>query len=310
MKIFVTGGAGFIGSHLCRRLVGEGHAVTALDNLSTGSADNVADLLGKPLFDFYSGDVTSPESLSGFGEVFHLACPASPKAYQRDPVGTMMTNVRGSQNVLEWAREMGAKVLLASTSEVYGDPLESPQREDYLGNVNCTGPRACYDEGKRAAECLFFDYHRMYGTRIKVARIFNTYGPGMAEDDGRVVSNFITQALRGEPLTIYGDGSQTRSFCYVDDMVDGLIRLMESPDEVTGPVNLGNTDEVTIEDLAYRINSGQPPLWHSLPQDDPKRRCPDISMARQLLGWEPKTGLDDGLRRTIAYFRSRMEAAA
>jgi UDP-glucuronate decarboxylase len=336
-RILVTGGAGFIGSHLCRRLVGEGHHVTVLDNFSTGR--HRADLAQVIVY----GDVSSGADCDNFwpdefavmldgddewihlsndsfwacekkyDEIYHLACPASPKAYQADPISTMLANVMGSRNVLGLARRHSAKVLLASTSEVYGDPLVSPQREDYLGNVNCTGPRACYDEGKRAAECLFFDYYRQYGTRIKVARIFNTYGPGMAEDDGRVVSNFIVQALRGEPLTIYGDGSQTRSFCYVDDTVEGLVRLMESPDEVTGPVNLGNQFEVSMSHLASlvcQLTDAHGIINHSpLPTDDPMKRCPDITRAQMYLDWDPEIGLGEGLVKTIDYFRSRMEEA-
>jgi UDP-glucuronate decarboxylase len=311
-RILVTGGAGFIGSHLCERLLAAGHDVLCVDNFYTGSRDNIAHLLGHPRFELLRHDITFPLYVE-VDEIYNLACPASPVHYQNDPVQTTKTSVHGSINMLGLARRTRAKILLASTSEVYGDPEVHPQREDYWGRVNPIGPRACYDEGKRCAETLFFDYHRQHALRIKVARIFNTYGPRMHPDDGRVVSNFIMQALTGTPITLYGDGGQTRSFCYVDDLVDGLIRLMDSPDACIGPVNLGNPEECSVRELAERIlaltGSASALTFKPLPEDDPRQRCPDIALARQMLGWQPATGLEDGLARTIAYFRAACAAA-
>jgi len=304
-KVMVTGGAGFLGSHLCRRLLEDGAEVVCLDNLSTGSVSNIGHLLREPKFEFVQRDVIDPIYLE-VDKIFNLACPASPIHYQSDPVCTTKTNVVGSINVLELARRSGAKVLQASTSEVYGDPQLHPQTEDYWGHVNPHGPRSCYDEGKRCAESLFFDYHRQYGITTKIARIFNTYGPAMRPNDGRVVSNFIVQALKGDPLTIFGDGTQTRAFCYVDDMVEGLVRLMDTPDEYTAPVNLGNPSEFTILELADRVTAltrSQSEFdFHALPVDDPVQRRPDIGRAGELLGWSPQFDLDEGLARTIAYF--------
>jgi UDP-glucuronate decarboxylase len=305
-RILVTGGAGFIGSHLCRRLLAAGHEVLVVDNFYSSTRRNVTDLLGEPRFELMRHDVTFPLYVE-VDQIYHLACPASPVYYQRDPVQTTKTCVHGSINMLGLAKRLGARVLLASTSEVYGDPAVHPQPESYWGNVNPAGIRSCYDEGKRCAETLFFDYHRQHQLPVKVARIFNTYGPNMLPDDGRVVSSFIVSALRGKPLAVFGDGSQTRSFCYVDDMVDGLIRLMNSPREVTGPVNLGNPGEFAMLDLAKKVltltGSGSPVEHHPLPADDPARRRPDITRARELLGWEPTVPLDDGLAATIGYFR-------
>ncbi|MFN8722311.1 MAG: UDP-glucuronic acid decarboxylase family protein [Rhodospirillales bacterium] len=304
-RILVTGGAGFIGSHLCERLLGAGHEVLCVDNYFTGSRSNVAHLMADRRFELLRHDVTFPLYVE-VDEIYNLACPASPVHYQHDPVQTVKTSVHGAINVLGLAKRTGAKILQASTSEVYGDPQVHPQTEDYWGHVNPIGPRACYDEGKRCAETLFFDYHRQHGVRIKVARIFNTYGPRMRPDDGRVVSNFIVQALRGDPITIYGEGRQTRSFCYVDDLVDGLVRLMETDDAVTGPFNLGNPHEISIADLAglvLRLTGSAAPLVNRpLPQDDPMQRRPDIARAAALLGWRPTVPVEDGLRRTIAYF--------
>ncbi len=305
-RILVTGGAGFIGSHLCARLLEHGHEVICLDNFSTGDRSNIAALMDNPRFTLMTHDVTDPIAVTA-DQIYHLASPASPPHYQHRPVETVRTNVLGTINVLELARTTKARVLLASTSEIYGDPLVHPQPETYWGNVNPIGPRSCYDEGKRCAETLFFDYHRQFGIPIKVARIFNTYGPHMAINDGRVVSNFIVQALRNEEITLYGVGSQTRSFCYVTDMVDGLLRLMEAAPSVTGPVNLGDPREITMRDLAATIIR----LTHSrsrigtrpLPTDDPRRRCPDITEARKHLGWEPTTPLETGLTLTIAHFQ-------
>lgn len=308
MKILVTGGAGFIGSHLCERLLKEGNEVYVIDNLSTGSRENLSSLIN-----FTSGDVLDMKPYSK-GDIkpdviYHLACPASPVQYQKDPVHTLMTNVMGTRNILELAKETGARVLLVSTSEVYGDPLMHPQPEHYFGNVNCTGPRACYDEGKRAAETLMYDYKRIYNVNVRVARIFNTYGPRMAEDDGRVISNFINQALNGKPYTIYGGGLQTRSFCYVEPMVDGLIKLMES--DITEPVNLGNPVETRVRSLTGMIDKilgvRTPVITMGLPQDDPKFRKPDITKAKVELGWSPKIGLEEGLIRTVKYFKDRYE---
>lgn len=305
-RTLVTGGSGFIGSHLCQRLLDMGHDVLAADNFYSSDRHNVHELLPNPRFELMRHDVTFPLYVE-VDEIYHLACPASPVYYQRDPVQTTKTCVHGSINILGLAKRLGARILLTSTSEVYGDPAVHPQSESYWGNVNPIGIRSCYDEGKRAAETLFFDYHRQHGLPIKVARIFNTYGPRMQPDDGRVVSNFIVQALKGEPLTVFGDGSQTRSFCYIDDMVDGLISLMNSPREVTGPVNLGNPGEFTMIELAKQVmalTDSDCELQHlPLPADDPVRRKPDISRARDVLGWEPAVPLSDGLARTVDYFR-------
>ncbi len=305
-RSLVTGGAGFIGSHLCERLIERGNEVVCVDNYFTGGKANIAHLLDDPYFELIRHDVTFPLYIE-VDEIYNLACPASPVHYQRDPVQTTKTNVHGAINILGLAKRLRIRVLQASTSEVYGDPEVHPQTEDYQGNVNPVGPRACYDEGKRCAETLFFDYHRQHGLPIKVARIFNTYGPRMMPDDGRVVSNFIVQALHGEDITIYGDGRQTRSFCYIDDMVSGLIRLMEGSGDETGPVNLGNPVETPIRDLAEQIMAlvgGEASVVHQpLPADDPLQRCPDITRARNLLEWEPTVALGDGLAKTVAYFR-------
>ncbi|HEY6480414.1 MAG TPA: UDP-glucuronic acid decarboxylase family protein [Streptosporangiaceae bacterium] len=312
-RILVTGGSGFIGSHLCRRLLALGHDVIVVDNFSSSSRRNVLDLLALPGFELIRHDVTFPLHLE-VDQIYHLACPASPAFYQKDPVQTTKTCVHGSINMLGLARRLGAPILLASTSEVYGDPQVHPQPESYWGNVNPIGIRSCYDEGKRCAETLFFDYHRQHGLPVKVARIFNTYGPSMLPDDGRVVSTFIVQALLGQPLTVFGDGSQTRSFCYVEDLVTGLIALMGSGPEVTGPVNLGNPAEFTMTELAQRVlalTGSRSPIEHRpLPADDPVRRQPDISLARALLGWEPATGLAGGLERTVEYFREALSVRA
>jgi UDP-glucuronate decarboxylase len=305
-RVVVTGGAGFIGSHLCRRLVAEGNDVLCVDNFYTGTRDNVADLLENPRFELLRHDVTFPLYVEA-DEIYNLACPASPVHYQNRPAQTTKTSVHGAINMLGLAKRLRAKILQASTSEVYGDPTEHPQTEEYWGNVNPIGPRACYDEGKRCAETLFFDYLRQHDLEIKVARIFNTYGPYMHPNDGRVVSNFIMQALRRESITVYGDGTQTRSFCYVSDMVDGLMRLMQSPREITGPVNLGNPKEFTMRELAGMITdfcgSGSGLEFRPLPVDDPRQRRPDITRARELLGWQPTIPLAEGLRPTIEYFR-------
>ena len=309
LRILVTGGAGFLGSFLCERLVDQGHEVLCIDNFFTGQRRNVAHLLGRPNFELLRHDITFPLYVE-VDQIYNLACPAAPIHYQRDPVQTTKTSVHGAINMLGLAKRTGAKILQASTSEVYGDPQVHPQTEDYWGHVNPIGRRACYDEGKRCAETLFFDYYRQHRLRIKVARIFNTYGPRMHPNDQRVVSNFIVQALHGAPITIFGDGSQTRSFCYVDDLVDGLIRLMNTPDEVTGPVNLGNPDEWTMQALAARViassRSSSRIEYHPLPEDDPLRRKPDISLAKRLFDWEPRVPLDEGLTHTIAYFRGLM----
>jgi UDP-glucuronate decarboxylase len=308
-RILVTGGAGFIGSHLCERLLKEGAEVLCVDNFFTGRRQNVVALLASPRFELMRHDVTFPLFVE-VDQIYNLACPASPVHYQFDPVQTTKTSVHGAINVLGLAKRTRSKILQASTSEVYGDPTVHPQVETYNGNVNPIGPRACYDEGKRCAETLFFDYYRQHRLRIKVARIFNTYGPRMLPNDGRVVSNFIVQALKGDPITIYGDGSQTRSFCYVDDLIDGLVRLMNSSDDVTGPVNLGNPVESTIIELAEKIialsKSKSTIVRKPLPQDDPTRRRPDISRARDSLKWQPSVALEDGLTRTIAYFKSTL----
>jgi UDP-glucuronate decarboxylase len=310
-RILVTGGGGFLGSHLCERLLQRNAEVICVDNFFSGTKDNIKPLLGNPDFEVLRHDVTFPLYVE-VDEIYNLACPASPVHYQHDPVQTLKTSVHGAINVLGLAKRLGVRILQTSTSEVYGDPTTHPQREDYWGNVNPIGIRSCYDEGKRAAECLFFDYHRQCGRKIKVARIFNTYGPRMRPDDGRVVSNFIMQALRGQPITAFGDGSQTRSFCYVSDLIDGLIALMEDTEPgFTGPVNLGNPSEITIDDLARTVleltGSKSAIEYRPLPQDDPCRRKPDIALARRVMGWEPTVSLWDGLQRTIDYFRSRPE---
>ena len=304
-RVLVTGGAGFIGSHLCEHLLNDGYDVLCVDNYYSSTKDNIAHLIGNPRFEVIRHDVTFPLYVE-VDEIYHLACPASPVHYQRDPVQTTKTAVHGSINMLGLAKRTGAKILLTSTSEVYGDPAVHPQNEDYWGNVNPIGTRACYDEGKRCAETLFFDYHRQHNLPIKVVRLFNTYGPRMHPHDGRVVSNFVVHALANEPLTVYGQGQQTRSFCYVDDLIDGLIAMMHSPSEVTGPVNLGNPGEFTIAELADQVitmtGTSAGIEYLPLPQDDPVRRQPDISRAREVLGWEPTITLDQGLRRTIDYF--------
>ncbi len=304
-RVLVTGGAGFLGSHLCERLLEAGHEVLCVDNFFTGRRTHVAHLLDHPGFELMRHDITFPLYVE-VDRIFNLACPASPVHYQFDPVQTTKVSVHGAINMLGLAKRTKARILQASTSEVYGDPSLHPQPESYWGNVNPIGPRACYDEGKRCAETLFFDYHRQHGLEIKVARIFNTYGPRMHPNDGRVVSNFVIQALTGQPLTVYGDGNQTRSFCYVDDLVEGLLRLMDSPAAVTGPVNLGNPAEFTILELAELVReltgSRSPIVFRPLPQDDPLQRRPDITRARELLGWEPKVPLRTGLEKTIAYF--------
>ncbi|MGB6009761.1 MAG: UDP-glucuronic acid decarboxylase family protein [Desulfobacterales bacterium] len=304
-RVLVTGGAGFLGSHLCDRLLSKGYDVLCVDNFYTGSKRNIAHLLGNTYFELVRHDITFPLYLE-VDEIYNLACPASPIHYQNDPVQTTKVNVHGSINMLGLAKRIKAKILQASTSEVYGDPSVHPQPETYHGNVNCIGPRSCYDEGKRCAETLFFDYFRQHKLKIKVARIFNTYGSRMHLNDGRVVSNFIVQALRGKPLTIFGDGTQTRSFCYVDDLIEGLVRLMDSFDDVTGPLNLGKPGEFTILELAKKVielsNSRSEIIFEPLPADDPRQRRPDITLAREVLGWEPKVELDEGLKKTIAYF--------
>ena len=305
-RILVTGGAGFLGSHLCDRLLALGHEVLCVDNLFTGTKQNIEHLRDHPNFEFMRHDVTFPLFVE-VDEIYNLACPASPIHYQHDPVQTTKTSVHGAINMLGLAKRLGCRIFQASTSEVYGDPAVHPQTEDYWGHVNPIGPRSCYDEGKRCAETLFFDYHRQHGLPIKVARIFNTYGPRMHPADGRVVSNFIIQALTGEPITIYGDGSQTRSFCFVDDLIGGFVALMESDASVTGPVNLGNPTEFTIRQLAEKVvamtGSASEIVAKPLPADDPKQRQPDIGRARSLLGWEPKVPLEEGLKATIDYFR-------
>jgi UDP-glucuronate decarboxylase len=308
-RALVTGGAGFIGSHLCERLLSDGYDVLCIDNYYSSTKDNIAHLLGNPRFEVIRHDVTFPLYVE-VDEIYHLACPASPIHYQRDPVQTTKTAVHGSINMLGLAKRTGAKILITSTSEVYGDPLVHPQTEDYWGNVNPIGPRACYDEGKRAAETLFFDYHRQHNLKIKVVRLFNTYGPRMHPHDGRVVSNFVVSALSGKPLTVYGEGQQTRSFCYVDDLIEGLVLMMHSDDSVTGPINLGNPGEFTIAELAAEVirQVGSDPgiTYHPLPTDDPVRRQPDISRAKATLGWEPTVQLREGLETTIDYFRASL----
>ena len=307
--MLVSGGAGFLGSHLCERLLKAGDEVLCVDNFFTGRRSNVAHLLENPRFELLRHDVTFPLFVE-VDEIYNLACPASPVHYQHDPVQTTKTSVHGAINMLGLAKRTGARIFQASTSEVYGDPSVHPQTEDYWGNVNPIGIRSCYDEGKRCAETLFFDYHRQHGIEIKVARIFNTYGPRMHPNDGRVVSNFIVQALKGEPITMYGDGSQTRSFCYVDDLIEGFVRLMASDKEITGPVNLGNPREFTIRQLASQVleivKTDSSLIEAPLPADDPKQRKPDISLARSVLGWEPSIHLEEGLRQTIDYFRQKV----
>jgi UDP-glucuronate decarboxylase len=308
-RVLVTGGAGFLGSHLCERLLADGHDVLCVDNYFTGRRQNIAHLLQNPRFEVLRHDITFPLFVE-VDQIYNLACPASPIHYQSDPVQTTKVSVHGAINMLGLAKRLRARILQASTSEVYGDPAVAEQHEGYWGNVNPIGPRACYDEGKRCAETLFFDYHRQHKLSIKVMRIFNTYGPRMLPNDGRVVSNFIVQALQGEPITIYGDGSQTRSFCYVDDLIEGMVRLMETPADVTGPLNIGNPGEFTIRELAEKIlqmtGSKSELQFAALPEDDPKRRRPNIDLARKVLGWEPKASLEVGLERTISYFRSTL----
>ena len=303
--MLVTGGAGFLGSHLCERLIDDGHEVLCVDNFYTGSKRNAAGLLDHPRFELLRHDVTFPLFVE-VDDIFNLACPASPIHYQRNPVQTTKTSVHGAINMLGLAKRVGARIFQAATSEVYGDPSVHPQPEGYWGHVNPIGVRSCYDEGKRCAETLFFDYHRQFSTRIKVARIFNTYGPRMDAGDGRVVSNFIVQALTRKPITLYGDGSQTRAFCYVDDLIDGFIALMNAPDEVTGPVNLGNPGEFTMSELATLVveltGSSSEIVHQPLPSDDPRQRCPDIRYAQETLGWQPRVDLSEGLKHTIAYF--------
>ena len=312
-RVLVTGGAGFIGTHLCERLLARGDEVLCVDNFYTGTRHNVQHMLSNPMFELQRHDVCFPLYVE-VDEIFNLACPASPIHYQFDPVQTTKVSVHGAINMLGLAKRVKAKILQASTSEVYGDPTVHPQREDYWGHVNPIGPRSCYDEGKRYAETLFFDYQRQHRLPIKVARIFNTYGPRMHPNDGRVVSNFIMQALRNEDITVYGSGNQTRSFCYVDDLVEGFLRLMETPDEVTGPVNLGNPGEFTILQLAQEVialtGSSAKVVHRPLPTDDPKQRCPDISLAQELLGWAPRVQLRDGLVKTIAYFEQLLREDA
>lgn len=309
-KTLVTGGAGFIGSHLCKRLLRMGKTVICLDNMFTGTYDNIRELFSDPDFEFINADVIHPLQLDfSVNEIYNLACPASPVQYQYDPIMTTKTSFLGALNALELAKRNGASVLQASTSEVYGDPLVHPQTEAYRGNVNTLGPRACYDEGKRVAETLFSDYRRLYGVDTKIVRIFNTYGPNMLENDGRVVSNFIMQALGNKPLTIYGDGTQTRSFCYVDDLVDGLISMMETGRDVSGPINLGNPHEMTVLELAELIrkttNSNSKIVFDNLPEDDPVKRKPDIALAAKILNWKPTVPIEDGIDRTVRYFKNR-----
>ncbi len=309
-RVLVTGGAGFLGSHLCESLLADRCEVLCADNLYTGRKVNIVHLLANPYFELIRHDVTFPLYVEA-DEIWNLACPASPVHYQFDPVQTTKTSVHGAINMLGLAKRLRVRILQASTSEVYGDPVEHPQREGYWGNVNCLGPRSCYDEGKRCAETLFMDYHRQYRLPIKIVRIFNTYGPNMHPSDGRVVSNFIVQALRGENITVYGDGAQTRSFCYVSDLVDGMRRMMASPEEFIGPVNLGNPNERSVLELAetiVRLTGSKSRIVHrDLPQDDPVRRRPDIALARATLGWEPRVALEEGLERTIAYFKKVLE---
>jgi UDP-glucuronate decarboxylase len=308
-RVLVTGGAGFLGSHLCERLLRDGHDVLCVDNYFTGRKDNIVHLLDHPHFEVMRHDVTFPLYVE-VDEIFNLACPASPVHYQFDPVQTTKTSVIGAINMLGLAKRVGAKILQASTSEVYGDPTVHPQTEEYRGNVNPLGPRACYDEGKRCAETLFFDYFRQHKVAIKVVRIFNTYGPRMHPNDGRVVSNFIVQALQGEDITLYGDGSQTRAFCYVDDLIEGFVRMMATGPEVTGPINIGNPHEIPVRELAERVirltGSQSRVVRKPLPEDDPTQRCPDIALATSVLGWEPTVELEAGLGRTVAFFREML----
>ena len=309
-RILITGGAGFLGSHLCKKLLAEGHEVLCVDNFYTGRRSNIAEFLFEPSFEVLRHDICFPLYVE-VDEIYNLACPASPVHYQFDPVQTTKTSVHGAINMLGLAKRIKAKIFQASTSEVYGDPAVHPQTESYWGNVNPVGPRSCYDEGKRCAETLFFDYHRQHKLRIKVARIFNTYGPNMLPDDGRVISNFIVQALKGDDITLFGEGSQTRSFCYVDDLIDGMIRLMNTPDDITGPVNLGNPVENSILEMAGKViemtGSSSKIINKPLPEDDPTQRQPDITLARELLKWEPKVKLEDGLTKTIEYFRQLLK---
>ena len=309
-RILITGGAGFLGSHLCQRLLNEGNDIICVDNFFTGCKDNIIDLFENPHFELMRHDVTFPLYVE-VDEIYNLACPASPIHYQHDPVATTKTSVHGAINMLGLAKRVGAKIFQASTSEVYGDPTVHPQVEGYWGNVNPIGQRSCYDEGKRCAETLFFDYNRQHNLRIKVARIFNTYGPNMHPNDGRVVSNFIMQALQNKPITIYGDGSQTRSFCYVDDLIEAFVRLMNTPDEFSGPVNTGNPGEFTILELANKVieftGSGSKLEFKELPSDDPTQRQPDITLAKKVMGWEPEIKLDEGLKKTIPYFESLLQ---
>ena len=306
MKILVTGGAGFIGSHLCKKLINDNNTVVCVDNFSTGNISNIKELLENKNFIFIEHDVTIPFDIDEVDQIYNLACPASPVHYQNNPVKTIETNILGTINVLNIARKNKARILQASTSEVYGDPAQHPQSENYWGNVNPIGMRACYDEGKRVAETLFFDYHRQYGVDIKVIRIFNTYGPNMQQNDGRVISNFIIQAINNSDITIYGDGKQTRSFCYVDDLIEGMISFMNNSSDMTGPLNIGNPCEITINDLAELIvsltNSNSKIINFSAQEDDPKKRKPDISLANNILNWEPKIDLQEGLKKTIEYF--------
>jgi UDP-glucuronate decarboxylase len=308
-RVLVTGGAGFLGSHLCQWLLADGHDVLCIDNFYTGTRDNIIALMDNPYFEIQRHDVTLPLYIE-VDEIYNLACPASPIHYQNNPVQTTKTSVHGAINMLDLANRTGARIFQASTSEVYGDPEVHPQSESYRGSVSTTGPRACYDEGKRCAETLFFDYYRQHALSIRVARIFNTYGPRMLPDDGRVVSNFIVQALKGDPITIYGDGKQTRSFCYVDDLIAGFIRFMAADDPFTGPVNLGNPNEFTIRQLAETVlkltGSSSALIEKPLPEDDPTQRCPDISLAKESLDWQPRIELEEGLERTIAYFREAL----
>ncbi len=305
-RILVTGGGGFIGSHLCEKLLKGGSEVLCVDNFFTGAKDNIAHIMNNPYFEAMRHDITFPLYVE-VDEIYNLACPASPIHYQLDPVQTIKTAVHGAINMLGLAKRLKTKILQASTSEIYGNPAVHPQPETYWGSVNPIGVRSCYDEGKRCAETLFFDYHRQHKLKIKVARIFNTYGPRMHLNDGRVVSNFIIQALSGEDITVYGDGTQTRSFCYIDDMVDGLIKLMNTPDDLTGPVNLGNPSEISILELVEKVlkitKSRSKIVYKPLPQDDPVRRCPDITLAKKRLGWQPKTNLEEGLKKTVGYFK-------
>ena len=308
-RVLVAGGAGFLGSHLCRRLLCDGNEVICVDNLSTGRKRNISDLLEHQNFEFLRHDVTLPLYVE-VDQIWNLACPASPVSYQADPVQTLKTSVYGSLNLLGLAKRTRSKIFLASTSEVYGDPDVSPQQESYWGRVNPVGIRSCYDEGKRCAETLFFDYHRQHKVNIRVARIFNTYGPGMRPDDGRVVSNFLVQALKGEPITVYGNGAQTRSFCYVDDLIDAFLLLMNSSDSISGPVNLGNPTEMSVAEIAQKIlrqtESQSEIEFKLLPSDDPKKRCPDITLAKSLLGWQPTVDFEEGISRTLAYFREEI----